>query len=45
VKLLEGAAGQDAAAIADRIAAAALAFQGGHARDDLALVVLRVPPT
>ena len=33
----------DAAAIADRVAEEVLAFQGGFPRDDIALVVLKVP--
>ena len=42
-ELLASAAGEDAAAIADRIVEDALAFQGGRTQDDLALLVLRVP--
>jgi PAS domain S-box-containing protein len=41
--LLAGCAGKDAAAIADRIVADVLEFQGGRTQDDLALLVLRVP--
>jgi serine phosphatase RsbU (regulator of sigma subunit) len=42
-ELLAAAAGEDAAAIADRIVEDVLAFQGGRTQDDLALLVLRVP--
>jgi serine phosphatase RsbU (regulator of sigma subunit) len=42
-ELLASCAGEDASGIADRIVADALAFQGGHTQDDLALLVLRVP--
>ena len=41
--LLAACAGEDAAAIADRIVEDVLAFQGGRSQDDLALLVLRVP--
>jgi PAS domain S-box-containing protein len=42
---LLGCAGRTADAIAERLVSAALAFQGGRTQDDLALLVLRVPPT
>jgi PAS domain S-box-containing protein len=42
---LLGSAGKTADAIAERLVSAALAFQGGRTQDDLALLVLRVPPT
>lgn len=42
-RLLAGCAGMDAAAIAERIESAVLEFQGGNPRDDIALIVLRVP--
>jgi PAS domain S-box-containing protein len=42
---LLGSAGRTADAIAERLVSAALAFQGGRTQDDLALLVLRVPPT
>ena len=42
-ELLAGCMGLDAGAIADRIVAAVLDFQGGMTQDDLALLVLRVP--
>ncbi len=38
------AAGGDAQHIADRVVAAALDFQRGEARDDMAVVVVKVPP-
>jgi serine phosphatase RsbU (regulator of sigma subunit) len=41
---LAGAAGRDADAIADHLVRAVLDFQGGHAQDDVAVLVLRVPP-
>jgi serine phosphatase RsbU (regulator of sigma subunit) len=41
---LAGAAGLDADAIADHVVRAALDFQGGHTQDDVAVLVLRVPP-
>ncbi|CAN5163546.1 SpoIIE family protein phosphatase [soil metagenome] len=41
---IAGAAEMGAQAIADSIVAAALDFQGGDARDDVAVVVLKVPP-
>ena len=40
---LLAASAEDAEAIADRITAAVLDFQGGRTQDDLALLVLRVP--
>jgi serine phosphatase RsbU (regulator of sigma subunit) len=43
-EVLAGCAGADAGTIAERITAAALAFQGGRAQDDLAVLVLRVTP-
>jgi PAS domain S-box-containing protein len=43
--LLAGCAGLDAAALVDRIVDTAVAFQGGRSQDDLAVLVLRVPPT
>jgi serine phosphatase RsbU (regulator of sigma subunit) len=42
---IEAAAGGDAQQIADAIVAAALGFQHGDARDDIAVVVIRVPST
>jgi PAS domain S-box-containing protein len=42
---LAACAGLDADAIAERITRAALDFQGGRTLDDLAVLVLRVPPT
>jgi phosphoserine phosphatase RsbU/P len=42
---LRAAAGLDADTIAERVMQAALDHQGGHTQDDLALLVLRVPPT
>jgi sigma-B regulation protein RsbU (phosphoserine phosphatase) len=36
--------GQSAQQIADAIVSAALDFQDGHARDDIAVVVIKVPP-
>jgi PAS domain S-box-containing protein len=42
---LEACAGLDADAIAEHVMRAALDFQGGQTQDDLALLVLRVPPT
>lgn len=41
--LIRGLAALPAQEIADRIVASAIAYQGGHARDDIAVVVLRVP--
>jgi phosphoserine phosphatase RsbU/P len=43
LRLLAGLRHEDAATIADRIGAEVVAFQGGLPRDDIALVVLRVP--
>jgi PAS domain S-box-containing protein len=37
-------AGADAAGLASAVEAAVLAFEGGRARDDMAVLVLRVPP-
>jgi PAS domain S-box-containing protein len=42
--ILASCAGQDAEAIAARVEQAALALQDGSPRDDIAVVVLRVPP-
>jgi PAS domain S-box-containing protein len=42
---LEACAGLAADAIAERVMRAALDFQGGETHDDLAVLVLRVPPT
>jgi PAS domain S-box-containing protein len=44
-EVLAASAGMDAEAIAERVMQAALEFQGGITQDDLALLVLRVPPT
>jgi sigma-B regulation protein RsbU (phosphoserine phosphatase) len=41
---LAAGAGSDAETIADRVVADVVAFGEGHPRDDLALVVLRIPP-
>ena len=41
---LAGLAGQPAGAVADGVVEAALAFQGSLPRDDIAVIVLRVPP-
>jgi len=43
-RLLRRAGGADAEELADRIERAVLDFQDGDPRDDLAVVVLRVPP-
>jgi PAS domain S-box-containing protein len=43
-KLIRSCAGMDAAAIADRIEHTVLEFQEGNARDDIALLVVRVLP-
>ena len=40
---MAGACGQDAAGVASAVERAVLAFEGGKARDDMALLVLRVP--
>lgn len=42
--VIAGAAEADAQGIADSIVAAVLDFQAGNARDDVAVVVLKVPP-
>lgn len=42
--VLAAAEGQTAQAVADAVVAAALAFQHGPARDDIAVVVVRKPP-
>jgi sigma-B regulation protein RsbU (phosphoserine phosphatase) len=42
--VLAAAAGLTAQAVADAVVAAALAFQHGSARDDIAVVVVRKPP-
>lgn len=39
-----GRAGADAAGLAGAVERAVLAFEGGHARDDMAVLILRVPP-
>jgi PAS domain S-box-containing protein len=44
-EVLAASAGLSAEAIAERVTQAALEFQGGVTQDDLALLVLRVPPT
>jgi PAS domain S-box-containing protein len=44
-EVLAGAAGLEADGIAERVTQAVLDFQGGTTQDDLALLVLRVPPT
>jgi PAS domain S-box-containing protein len=44
-EVLAGGAGGDAEAIAERVMQASLQFQGGQPQDDLALLVVRVPPT
>ncbi|HWC10488.1 MAG TPA: PP2C family protein-serine/threonine phosphatase [Acidimicrobiales bacterium] len=41
---LGSVAGSEAQAVADGIVAAAVEFQGGDARDDIAVVAVRVPP-
>lgn len=41
--LLESCGGLDAPAVAERVERAALDFQAGHPRDDIAVLVLRVP--
>jgi sigma-B regulation protein RsbU (phosphoserine phosphatase) len=43
-EVLAASAGQTAQAAADAVVAAALAFQHGHARDDMAVVVVSKPP-
>jgi len=42
--VLAAAAGMTADVVAERVTQAALEFQGGVTQDDLALLVLRVPP-
>jgi PAS domain S-box-containing protein len=42
--VLAAAAGADAAALADRVVDAVVEFRGEQTQDDLALLVLRVPP-
>jgi serine phosphatase RsbU (regulator of sigma subunit) len=42
--VLQACAGLGAEAIAERVTRSALDFQGGETQDDLALLVLRVPP-
>jgi len=44
-EILAASAGMSAEAIAERVTQAALELQGGMTQDDLALLVLRVPPT
>jgi hypothetical protein len=41
--MAEASAGRPAQAVADAVVAAALAFQHGPARDDIAVVVVKVP--
>jgi phosphoserine phosphatase RsbU/P len=43
-ELLATCVGLTAAQIADHLVAAVLDYQGGQTQDDLALLVLRVPP-
>jgi phosphoserine phosphatase RsbU/P len=43
-EVLAASAGLTAQAVADAIVAAALTFQHGRARDDIAVVVVRKPP-
>ena len=45
-RLLEGGAGQrrTAAAVTEELLADVLEFQGGHPRDDIAIVAVGVPP-
>jgi serine phosphatase RsbU (regulator of sigma subunit) len=43
-EVLAASAGLTAQAVADAVVAAALAFQHGPARDDIAVVVVRKPP-
>jgi len=45
IPTLEACVGFDADAIAEHVMRAALDFQGGQTQDDVALLVLRVPPT
>lgn len=42
-EVLEESADSGASAVADNVVAAALEFQGGRSRDDMAVVVIRVP--
>lgn len=42
-RLVSECAGLDASAVAERIESAVLEFQGGNPRDDIALIVVRVP--
>jgi sigma-B regulation protein RsbU (phosphoserine phosphatase) len=42
-RALAGAAGQDAAGLAAAVERAVVAFDGGASRDDVAILVLRVP--
>jgi sigma-B regulation protein RsbU (phosphoserine phosphatase) len=44
-RVLGASAGMTAQAVADAVVAAALDFQQGRARDDIAVVVIRKPPT
>jgi F420-0:gamma-glutamyl ligase len=43
--VLGACAGLTAQAVADEVVAAALACQDGQARDDIAVVVVKVPPS
>ena len=43
-EVLAASAGRSAQAVADAVVAAALAFQHGQARDDIAVVVVSGPP-
>jgi PAS domain S-box-containing protein len=45
LELLAGTAGDDAKRLADRVVEAVLEFQGGRPQDDVAVLVLRVPPS
>jgi len=42
-ELIASCAGKDASAIAERVESVVLDFQGGNPRDDIALIVVRVP--
>ena len=44
LKLLAASAGADAATLAETVESDVMAFQGGTPRDDVAVVILRVPP-
>jgi hypothetical protein len=44
-EVLDAGAGLTAQAVADAVVAAALACQHGPARDDIAVVVVTVPPS